>query len=402
MISNRHPVTHVQVRAGDVKNHMGQTLIPAHMCEPDTILSLPAQYTKDTKTLFDSVCTHKDVKIAIQKYVDEGMVQQVGTVIAKHKQSMRERGQLPNTGGNCRVVFILMMTRRLNKHIRPVDAGYLWQQIESIDKRDIIREPFKKPESGMAQATLDFGKKALHDALVRRADLARKDPEVNVTDDKYSACIKEPSRTARTQHPSPIPAGSLHRDDASGMFNWFMERFGIEFLHPWQKELLKKLETSMNRYEGLNFPNGRIKTREAISNNIGGNNKSDMKASYEIHAQGVRRQHDDFVDMNHYMVNVDVSSLQAAVDETLKINNGEPMQNIEDRVVIRGRDAAAMSEDEILNVINDLEAQVKRYTEMPTKTKVVAKRVEGLKADIAKLVEYIDRDENDEAADSAD
>lgn len=363
MISDRHPIKHVHIRAGDIEDHAGRRLIPKEQCSPDTILSVPVQYTDDTDALFKSLLEYYDKKIKIRELIREGEYGQVMKIITVHKQQLRERGKLQNTGGNCRVVSIMITMHDCKEKIRPADGGYLWAQLEAHDKMQVIKEPYKRPEIEM-------------------------EGDIDLTDDKYEKCIK--------------PVYPKAEPDAERSIKQITDIFGIEHLHPWQHNLLKQFITSMNRYEALNFPSGTRKfmgtiNREAESD-IGGNNNNGMKATYEIHRSPMFQSPGGAVDA---LFDIDMSQIEQRIGATLNLNssNGEPMKNIEDRVVIRGHDAAHMNDDQILDVINDLEAQIKRYEEMPTKTKTVAKRVTGLKADITKLVAYLDRNvsDNDEA-----
>jgi len=58
---------------------------------------------------------------------------------------------------------------------------------------------------------------------------------------------------------------------------------------------------------------------------------------------------------------------------------------------IRGVRASLLSEDDIIQVINEVDIQIAHYTSFTTKTRVVTKRITDLKANLQMLVRYLDR-----------
>lgn len=63
---------------------------------------------------------------------------------------------------------------------------------------------------------------------------------------------------------------------------------------------------------------------------------------------------------------------------------------IETVVLIHGQRADKMSDDQIFSMIANLEAKVTSYDDIKNKPKKLVAKIDAIKADIAKLVEYVD------------
>jgi len=389
MLSDRHPIKHLHIKAGDVKDFKGRRLISGDRCDPETVLSLPIQVTEDTETILDVLKNHRQKQLReIKEYTRHGLTGRTNSIISQLKQELIIQNRLPNTGGNIRVVRILLEVKVFQLTIVGADAGYLWAQMESTDRHQCIKEPYMRPAEQKCAVS------ALQEALIKRRSKQSMEERVDVTDTKYEACIK-------TVHENTgVPKGYLPQIDAHDFLLHMMQHFQIAVLHPWQTDLLKKFEASMNRYEALNFPFGERRYMGKINReadvNIGGKNNNGMKATYQIHDESIHFGDSGPGGPVDAIVSIDLAQSELRAVQKLTLI-GDPMKNIESRVVIQGHDAANLDDDQILDVINDLEAQIKRYEEMPTATKVVAKRIKGLKKDLKKLVEYIDRNENDDS-----
>lgn len=532
MLSDRHPIKHLHIKAKEIQDFKGHRLLSDDRCNPDTVLSIPVQVTEDTNTLFDVLRYHRKTELQqMKEYTRHGLRGRANAIVIELKRLLVKENRLPNTGGNVRVVRILIEAKIFKLTIDPVDAGYLWSQLENPERRQCIREPY------MDAATKAFADNALQTAIKQRAQAARTahaviHDEIDVSDTKYESCAMALKVTAETHERAGIPKGYMPQVGAEGFLKQMMEHFQIAVLHPWQIDLLKKFEASMNRYEALNFPYGRKDMTEAITakkatehtitfnvlfykligakcynvptginmdaiaqitvklsdadqymhdylltnyadeverlsrrpnsykftkllvdaiasapahltpaplswlhkslirtmllqakgkeitdidlrdlwvsrinqnreadKNIGGNKINGMKAGYQIHDSADVMGAQCSGGPIDAMIEIDLTTIESRVAQKTLTLIGDPMKNIEDRVVIQGRDASQMSDDDILAVINSLEAQIKRYEEMPTKTKTVAKRVKDLKADLDKLVAYIDRNvKNDDAS----
>ena len=63
---------------------------------------------------------------------------------------------------------------------------------------------------------------------------------------------------------------------------------------------------------------------------------------------------------------------------------------IETRILIQSRNAAEMSDAQIFGLIGELEGKIKKLEGIEAKPKKLVAAIEALKADITKLVEYVD------------
>lgn len=63
---------------------------------------------------------------------------------------------------------------------------------------------------------------------------------------------------------------------------------------------------------------------------------------------------------------------------------------IETRILIQGRNAAAMSDAQIFDLIGEIEGKITKLEAIKAQPKKLVAAIEALKADIAKLVEYVD------------
>lgn len=81
------------------------------------------------------------------------------------------------------------------------------------------------------------------------------------------------------------------------------------------------------------------------------------------------------------------------VSTTKFISPKEPTMStpiIETRILIQGRNAAEMSDAQIFGLIGELEGKIKKLEGIEAKPKKLVAAIDTLKADIAKLVEYVD------------
>lgn len=110
-------------------------------------------------------------------------------------------------------------------------------------------------------------------------------------------------------------------------------------------------------------------------------------------------------DLNGYYVYVKPSGSTAlpvtvinhtpvSLEVTMNHNKAEPhVPTIETKVMIHGRDASGMSDGEIFALIGKLEREIEGMLKIEAKPKKLLAAVEVLRADIAKLVTYVDERE---------
>jgi len=157
----------------------------------------------------------------------------------------------------------------------------------------------------------------------------------------------------------------------------------LEGLHPWQIHLLEQLDKSLVNYrEATTIPT------------LGGNNNTGMKAGYTLH-DNPRGLHGNDTDGDVY-IDISLTNL-SPFGELSTLTEGHMAKNIETVVLIRGVDANNMSDDAILDMITDLEGQIKRYKDMKTTTATASKKVAALQEDIKALVAFVDDNDDDDA-----
>lgn len=90
-------------------------------------------------------------------------------------------------------------------------------------------------------------------------------------------------------------------------------------------------------------------------------------------------------DGNYFYVN-QTTTVQPTKEHEMTQNAA----NIETKTVIRGQDAATLSDDQIFSLIGKLEQEAEGLGKIQNKPKKLGAKIEAIHDDIKKLVEYVD------------
>lgn len=382
MCEGNHPTRIFVVRAGILRDWRGKQLVTR--VPEETLLNVVAQITVDTQALYDRMIEgmhgHMFYYEECMKRCDfSGAFQTITTC----KKIMQDKGLLPNTGGNVRIVQALLTVDYYKRPIQSQEATYIWKAMESCDRAWAIKEPYKIAEEPQHMDKHDDKLDASNMVLKNETWKAQYFDEVNTNTD---------------------------------LLTFVKQNHQNQIIHPYQRKLIMMLEASL-KAEAAKLPGSRGRTpkhqqleayygnilsetitREARKNPLGGNNNS-MKAGYTMN--GATGRSTKNADLYADVVQVDMGIVGIA-DTNLTLNTGAPMKNIEDVKRIRGVDASTLNDEQILNVISDVEKDKERYTKMgaASTSKTVKAKIKELDADIAALVEFLDKDADD--ADAAE